>query len=56
MLRNEWETLKEIADRTGEDGEAVVMTVQAAYFNGLAECRCIDRHDGKVTEWRKKHA
>ena len=55
MLTKTWETLSEIKERTGAAADDVIRAVQAAYKNGLAECKFDEVAGVKVTEFRLKY-
>jgi hypothetical protein len=55
MLTNDWQTLQEIKRATKKPADAVIKAVQAAYKNGLAECRFMEKEGVKIAEWRRKH-
>jgi len=54
MLTDRWETLSEVADRTGKTPEEVVETVRKAFQLRQAECRMGYRDGVQITEIRIK--
>jgi hypothetical protein len=56
VLTNEWETLAEVAARTGADPVKVVDAVKVLFRAGEASCRFMEAGGVKITEIRKKEA
>lgn len=52
MLTDKWETLQEVAERTGVAPEAVAEFVRVAFRTGKASMRI----DNKRIEWTKENA
>lgn len=54
MLTNEWETLKEIAKRTGQSGEQVSDSIKTEFRSGRVEIKFDEIAGIKITQFRKK--
>lgn len=54
MLTKEWETLADIAKRTGFRGEDVIEIVREKFAAGEVSCRFVEAGGVKITEIRKK--
>jgi hypothetical protein len=54
MLSDKWETLADIAKRTGFRGEDVIEIVRELFAAGQVSCRFVEAGGVKVTEMRKK--
>lgn len=54
MLSDKWETLADIAKRTGFRGEDVIEIVRELFAQGQVSCRFVEAGGVKVTEVRKK--
>lgn len=54
MLTDNWETLADIAKRTGFRGEDVIEIVRELFAQGQVSCRFVEAGGVKVTEVRKK--
>lgn len=56
MLSDKWETLADIAKRTGFRGEDVIEIVREKFAAGEVSCRFVEAGGVKITEVRKKEA
>lgn len=54
MLTDKWETLADVARRTGIRGEEVIEIVRQQFAQGQVSCRFIEAGGVKITEIRKK--
>lgn len=54
MLSDQWETLADVARRTGIRGEDVIEIVRQQFAAGQVSCRFVESGGVKVTEIRKK--
>jgi hypothetical protein len=54
MLSDKWETLADIAKRTGFRGEDVIEIIREKFAAGEVSCRFVESGGVKITEIRKK--
>lgn len=54
MLSDKWETLADIAKRTGFRGEDVIEIVRELFAQGQVSCRFVEAGGVKITEVRRR--
>jgi hypothetical protein len=54
MLSDQWETLADIAKRTGFRGEDVIEIIREKFAAGEVSCRFVESGGVKITEVRRR--